>query len=180
MGDTECTTPHVLVIPEKTMGNEQMNTSNVTTGAYVGSAMYTTNLEKYKTIINNDFGSGHILKHRNHLQNAVTNGYESGGTWYDSTIELMNEMMVYGCMVFKNVMNGTNIPNNYQIDKSQLSLFRHRHDLTVAFNDSGSRQWYWLRDVVSASYFAYVSSNGNADYGSASYSGGVRPAFLIY
>jgi hypothetical protein len=180
MGDTECTTPHVLVIPEKTMGNEQMNTSNVTTGAYVGSAMYTTNLEKYKTIINNDFGSGHILKHRNHLQNAVTNGYESGGTWYDSTIELMNEMMVYGCMVFKNVMNGTNIPNNYQIDKSQLSLFRHRHDLTVAFNDSGSRQWYWLRDVVSASDFANVGSSGFAACGSASGSNGVRPAFLIY
>jgi hypothetical protein len=180
MGDTECTTPHVLVIPEKTMGNEQMNTSNVTTGAYVGSAMYTTNLEKYKTIINNDFGSGHILKHRNHLQNAVTNGYESGGTWYDSTIELMNEMMVYGCMVFKNVMNGTNIPNNYQIDKSQLSLFRHRHDLTVAFNDSGSRQWYWLRDVVSASDFADVGGSGTAGSNGASLSSGVRPAFLIY
>lgn len=180
MGDTECTTPHVLMIPEKTMGNEQMNSSNVTTGAYIGSAMYTTHLAKYRTVINNDFGSGHILRHRNHLQNAVTNGYESGGTWYDSTIDLMNEIMVYGCMVFKNAQSGTNIPNNYQIDKSQLSLFRHRHDLTVAFNDSNARQGYWLRDVVSSAYFAYATGSGSANYYNASSSYGVRPAFLIY
>lgn len=101
MGDTECTKPHILMIPERTMGNEQMNTSNVTTGAYVGSAMYKTNLTKYKTVIKNDFGSNHILKHRNHFQNAVTNGYESGGTWYDSEVDLMNETMVYGSNIFK-------------------------------------------------------------------------------
>ena len=52
-GDTECTTPHVLMIPERSMGTAQMNTSNVTTGAYVGSAMYTTNLAAFKTIIQN-------------------------------------------------------------------------------------------------------------------------------
>lgn len=179
MGDTECTKPHILMIPERTMGNEQMNATNVTTGAYIGSAMYTTNLAKYKTIIKNDFEETHILKHRNHLQNAVTNGYESAGTWYDSDIELMNETMVYGSNIFKNCLNGSNIPNNYTIDKSQLSLFRLRHDLTVALNDSGARQWYWVRDVVSSASFAYVSGNGGANYGNASNSGGVRPAFLI-
>ena len=179
MGDTECTKPHILMIPERTMGNEQMNATNVTTGAYIGSAMYTTNLAKYKTIIKNDFEETHILKHRNHLQNAVTNGYESAGTWYDSDIELMNETMVYGSNIFKNCLNGSNIPNNYTIDKSQLSLFRLRHDLTVALNDSGARQWYWLRDVVSSAHFAGVSNLGDAAYYSASHSGGVRPAFLI-
>ena len=179
MGDTECTKPHILMIPERTMGNEQMNATNVTTGAYIGSAMYTTNLAKYKTIIKNDFEETHILKHRNHLQNAVTNGYESAGTWYDSDIELMNETMVYGSNIFKNCLNGSNIPNNYAIDKSQLSLFRLRHDLTVALNDSGARQWYWLRDVVSSAGFAGVSPNGYATCNDASLSYGVRPAFLI-
>lgn len=180
MGDTECTTPHVLMIPERTMGNAQMNASNVTTGAYIGSAMYTDNLTPFKTIIKNDFETSHILKHRSYLQNAVSNGYESGGSWYDSEIELMNETMVYGSNIFKNCLNGSNIPNNYTIDKSQLSLFRHRHDLTVALNDSGTRQWYWLRDVVSASTFAYVHDYGSANDRYASASGGVRPAFLIY
>ena len=91
----------------------------------------------------------------------------------------MNETMVYGSNIFKNCLNGSNIPNNYTIDKSQLSLFRLRHDLTVALNDSGGRQWYWLRDVVSSAGFAYVGSYGLADYYSASGSYGVRPAFLI-
>lgn len=180
MGDTECTKHHVLMIPEKTMGNAQMNESNVTTGAYVGSKMYTTNLNQYRTIIKNDFGASHILKHRNHFQNAVTNNYESGGTWYDSEIDLMNEIMVYGCNIFHNCLNGTNIPNAYEIDKSQLSLFRLKHDLTVALNDGGTRQWYWLRSVVSSACFASVGSNGSANCSNASGSGGVRPAFLIY
>lgn len=180
MGDTECTKPHILMIPEKIMGTAMMNDTHVTTGAYVGSKMYTTNLTPFKTIIKNDFGAGHILKHRNHLQNAVTNGYETGGTWYDSDIELMNEIMVYGCQIFKNAMSGTNVPNNYQIDNSQLSLFRLRHDSIVARNDAGGRYWYWLRDVVSSSNFAFVNSSGLADYRSAASSGGVRPAFLIY
>lgn len=180
MGDTECTKPHILMIPEKIMGTAMMNDTHVTTGAYVGSKMYTTNLTPFKTIIKNDFGAGHILKHRNHLQNAVTNGYETGGTWYDSDIELMNEIMVYGCQIFKNAMSGTNVPNNYQIDNSQLSLFRLRHDSIVARNDAGGRYWYWLRDVVSSSNFASVGSNGGASHHSAANSGGVRPAFLIY
>lgn len=79
----------------------------------------------------------------------------------------------------KNCLNGSNIPNNYTIDKSQLSLFRLRHDLTVALNDSGGRRWYWLRDVVSSAGFALVGGGGGASSGGASYSYGVRPAFLI-
>lgn len=179
-GDTECTKPHMLMIPERTMGNAQMNATNDTTGAYIGSAMYTTNLAAYKTIIQNDFGTEHILKHRNLFANAVTNGYESAGTWFDSDIELMNECMVYGSNIFHNVMNGTAVPYNYTIDKSQLSLFKHRPDLIPAKDTNGSRMWYWLRDVVSSASFANVRSNGNANYYGASNSGGVRPAFLIY
>lgn len=142
--------------------------------------MYTTNLSPYKTVINNDFGSNHILKHRNHLQNAVVNGYESGGTWYDSTIELMNELMVYGANIFHNVGCGTNIPNNYEIDKSQLALFRLDKSKIIAFNDSNQRMWYWLRSVAFSSGFCLVINYGASDYIDASSSGGVRPCFLIY
>ena len=95
-------------------------------------------------------------------------------------IELMNENMVYGAPIFTNITNGTAVPYNYTIDKSQLSLFRLRHDLTVARNDAGDRYWYWLRDVVSSSNFAYVRYNGYAGGDGAGSSGGVRPAFLIY
>jgi len=180
-GDTECTTPHVLMIPERTMGNAQMNDSNITTGAYVGSKMYTEYLTPFKTVINNDFGSGHILSHRNRLQNAVTNGYESGGTWYNSTIELMSEKMVYGTDIFHNIQHGTNVPTDYTIDKSQLSLFRLDKSKIVALSDDGTRTGWWLRDVVSSLDFADVYISGIADSTNASVSSfGVRPAFLIY
>jgi hypothetical protein len=162
------------------MGTAQMNASNITDGAYIGSAMYKTNLAQFKTVIKNDFEASHILKHRNHLQNAVSNGYETGGTWYDSDIELMNEIMVYGCQIFKNAMSGTNVPNNYQIDNSQLSLFRLRHDSIVARNDAGDRYWYWLRDVVSSANFANVNNNGNANNNGASNANGVRPDFTTH
>lgn len=174
-GDTECTKPHVLMIPERIMGTAQMNDSHVTTGGYVGSKMYTTNLAQFKTVIQNDFGSGHILNHRELLTNAVTDGKSSGWAWYDSTIELMNESMVYG-------HNAWGSHHGYEtgIDKSQLSLFKHKPDLIVTLNDAGSRYWYWLRDVVSSSSFADVNGNGVAANNGAGDSGGVRPDFLIY
>jgi hypothetical protein len=179
-GDTECTTHHVLMIPDRNIGTAQMNSTNITTGAYTGSEMYTTHLATYKNIIRNDFETGHILTHRSYLPNAVSNGYESGGAWVDSDIELMNELMVYGSNIFHNVTNGTNIPTNYTIDKSQLSLFKLDKSKIVALNDAGGRESWWLRDVVSSAAFAYVGSDGNVNNYSASSSRGVRPAFLIY
>ena len=149
-GDTECTTHHVLMIPEKVMGTAKMNDTNITTGAYLGSKMYTEYLEPFKTVIKNDFETDHILTHRNYFANAVTNGYESAGTWNNSDIELMNELMVYGSNIFHNIINGTNLPTSHTIDKSQLSLFRLDKSKIVAFNDAGDRNWYWLRDVVSS------------------------------
>lgn len=172
-GDTSCTTHHVTLVPDTNMYTAQMNTSNDTTGAYVGSAMYTANLATAKTTINNAFGSAHILNHRQYLQNATTNGYASGGSWYDSTVELMTEQNVYGCKVFGNVINGTAFPNSYTVDKSQYPLFAHRPDMI------SNRQWFWLRDVASAAGFARVHDAGSATYGSASHAGGVRPAFSI-
>lgn len=188
-GDTACTAHHLTLVPLAVLTEAQMNSTNITTGAYVGSEMYTTHLASCKTIIQNDFGTEHILKHRNHLQNAVTNGYPSGGTWYDSDIELMSEVMVYGTKHFAagTQYSGSSIiiPNNYTIEKSQLALFRHRPSLIIAKTlgitdiNSSSRRGYWLRDVVSSSNFALVNSNGNASYNNASDSNGVRPAFSI-
>lgn len=179
MGDTECTTPHILMVPEKIMGTAKMNDTNITTGAYVGSKMYTEYLAPFKAVIQNDFETSHIVQHRNLFANAVTNGYESAGGWFDSTIELMNEIMVYGSNIFHNIQNGANLAYNYTMDKQQLSLFRLKPALTVARNDAGERYWYWLRDVVSASNFAGVNVSGYASSGSASGALGVRPAFLI-
>ena len=151
-----------------------MNDTSITTGAYVGSKMYTEGLTQAKTTINSAFGEAHILNHRQYLQNAVTDGYASGSSWYDSTVELMTEQNVYGGKVFGNQLNGTALTNSYTVDKSQYPLFAFRPDMI------SNRAWFWLRDVASASHFAGVTANGNADYYGASSTSGVRPAFSIY
>lgn len=172
-GDTSCTTHHVVLVPDGNMYTHCMNDTNITTGAYVGSKMYTEGLTQAKETINAAFGSAHILNHRQYLQNAVTDGYASGGSWYDSTVELMTEQNVYGCKIFGNVSNGTALPNSYTVDKSQYPLFAFRPDMI------SNRAWFWLRDVISASRFACVDDNGGAYYYDASYASGVRPAFSI-
>ena len=57
-----------------------------------------------------------------------------------------------------------------------MKLRRNR----IAFQGlNGEYEWYWLRDVVSAAYFASVTSTGYAYSYYASNSLGVRPAFKI-
>lgn len=182
-GDTSCTSHHIVIVPDTCLYNAQMHntssgsyesgsTANTTAGGYVGSDMYTTNLETAKTTIKNAF-SGHILKHRIYLTNAVANGRASGGAWCDSEVDLMCEQMVYGSGIFSPVSDGSNIPSNFRVEKSQLPLFRNRPDLI------GIRQTYWLRDVISATHFANVYGYGHAGCDYASDSIGVRPTFCI-
>lgn len=181
-GDTSCTTHHVVIVPDTCLYNAQMhNTSsggwesgaaNTTAGGYVGSDMYKSNLEQAKTTIKSAF-SGHVLKHRIYLTNAVANGRASGGAWCDSEVDLMCEQMVYGSGIFSPVSDGSNVPTNYRVEKSQLPLFQHEPSRICNRNN------WWLRDVITASYFARVDGYGCADCDAASNSGGVRPAFCI-
>ena len=172
-GDTSCETHHVTLVPDTSMYNHVMNDTNVATGAYIGSKMYKEGLAQAKTTISNAFGSAHILTHRQYLKNAITGHYESGGSWYDSTVELMTEQNVYGGKIFANHVNGGGWVAQYTIDKSQYPLFAFRPDMI------SNGQWYWLRDVGSASNICDVGVHGNASCSLASLVAGVRPAFSI-
>lgn len=171
-GDTAFTTPHLVIMPDKPLYNAQMNETNITTGGYTGSLMYTENLAQAKTLAASAFGDL-ILTHREYLTNAVTDGHASAGAWFDSTLDLPNEIMMYGCHVYAAMNNGTVIPTNYTIGKTQLALF------TVVPKLISNRATFWLRDVVSSAYFAGVYYNGYATYHNASLSFGVRPVFAI-
>ena len=171
-GDTAFTTPHLVIMPDKPLYNAQMNETNITTGGYTGSLMYTENLDQAKTLAASAFGDL-ILTHREYLTNAVTDGHASAGAWFDSTLDLPNEIMMYGCHVYAAMNNGTVIPTNYTIGKTQLALF------TVVPKLISNRATFWLRDVVSSASFALVSYAGNTTYGNASDSRGVRPVFAI-
>lgn len=184
-GDSACTTHHVVIVPDANLmaadgsTTHWMNATSTTAGAYVGSDFYTgnngnTGKAQCTTKINSAFGAGHILTHREYLQNAVKDGYGSAGAWYDSTMECMNEQMVYGGRVFGDIMHGSNIPASYTIGKSQLPLF------ALAPSFICNRAVWWLRDVVSATAFAHVHAGGDCySYGASDAWVGLRPAFGI-
>ena len=172
-GDTAFTSHHLVIMPDEALYNAQMNTTNVTTGGYVGSAMYKSNLANAKTIVNAAF-QGSVLTHREYLCNAVANGRPSGGAWFDSSIELPNEPMMYGHPHFSPTSDGSTVPSIYTISETQLALFMvcPRFIVNRSYNQ-------WLRDVVSSAAFARVDDSGSSDFLTASGSLGVRPVFPV-
>ena len=85
----------------------------------------------------------------------------------------MNERMVYGSPCFNPTSDGSTIPYNYTVCKSQLALFMlNPKAITIRYT-------YWLRDIVSAADFASVDGVGLTFCSNASYSRGVRPFFAI-
>ena len=171
-GDTDFTRHHLVIVPDTPLYSGKMNETHTTEGGYVGSLMYKSGLDQAKTAIAAAFGDL-VTTHRDILCNAVSNGRQSGGGWFDSTVELMCERMVYGNSVFQPGCDGSFIPYNYTTGKSQFALFR------MAPQYISNRQWYWLRDVVSAAYFADVDYSGYATCSGAGSVTGVRPYFVI-
>lgn len=169
-GDTNFTKHHAVIVPDTSLYKAQMNTSNVTTGGYTGSAMYKSNLAQAKTTIKAAFGSAHVLTKRELLTNAVNGNTPSGWAWFDSDVELMNEVQAYGSVAW-----GAHDGNGYNVASGDGQFPLFMFDRTKLHN----REDYWLRDVASATTFSYVSGNGCANNTDASNSLGVRPAFCI-
>lgn len=169
-GDTNFTKHHVVIVPDTSLYKAQMNTSNVTTGGYTGSAMYKSNLAQAKTTIKAAFGSAHVLTKRELLTNAVNGNTPSGWAWFDSDVELMNEVQAYGSVAW-----GAHNGNGYNVASGDGQFPLFMFDRTKLHN----REDYWLRDVASATGFSVVDYGGHATGSVASASYGVRPAFCI-
>ena len=166
----------VLLIPKTPLYNDQMNSTNVTTGGYKGSAMHTTKLPALVTKLQTVLGS-HLKKRRVIVSNSVNTslasmagagwtGATSGWEWADAYAVLPSEVEVYGSTVFSSSF--------YDVGEACQKLPIFNFINPVYFSP-----WYfWLRAVADSTYFCLVYTNGDAGYGSASYSYGVRP--LIY
>lgn len=163
---------HLVIVPDTALYAATMNGSSVTTGGYVGSLMYTTNLSNAKITINSAFPSL-VLTHKEYLINAVSSGYPSAGAWTDSGIDLMNEPMVYGSYIYTPANNGTTDVKRYTNSNTQLALFRIRPSFIICANGM------WLRDVASTTHFCRADSTGGATSTGAANEFGVRPAFAI-
>ena len=123
-------------------------------------------------------GNGHILEYRNLLTNSVNDsltgrygsasGASNGWAWYTRKLDLMNENQVYGSIVWSS--------SGYETGSDNIGfpLFRLKPEFV-----NKQRSWYWLRNVTSSDYFAYVHGNGNSGGNLASNVVGVRPYFYI-
>ncbi len=173
-GSTALTTHHAVIVPDIGLDTQKMNDSNVTTGGYVGSKMYTTNIATARSKVNSAF-SGHVLSHYFYLSNTVANGKVTGATQVQQDVVLMSERNVYGQSIMSSECNeGSAGPSWYTYDRTQFPLFL----LAPEFIQK-ERNGYWLRDVVTASSFADVSPYGYAAWSYASNTYRVRPAFSI-
>ena len=180
-GDTETKQNHVVLMPEERLGTRQMNGSNTTSGGYTSSAMWTVHIPKVVTGIENAFGAGHVLEHRELLTNAMDgnqrssafcgwSGASSNWIWVSVKANLANEAMVYGAPVASSSLFDTGECS------TQLAAFKLNHGLICS-----KRYWWWLRSVATSTNFCDVHALGSATNNDASSSvGGVRPYFLLY
>ena len=179
-GSLNQTVHHVLMVPDTTLGNARMNSSNTTAGAYQGSEMWTTTIPKYVTGIESAFGSDHVLEHKEILHNnmnadawsAIGNSWKGASytdwsktPWATVKVNLFNTMMTYGSGI------GSSWTMDYSCNK-QIALFRLGQNFLP-------NNWYWLRDVTTSTYFALAYSDGSASRLDASNAGGVRVYFLL-
>jgi hypothetical protein len=150
-GDTEFTSHHVVVVPDASFGTYVMNSSNTTSGGYVGSAMYTDTLVTWAGYLATAFGSN-LLTNRELLTNAISGELPSNWSWYDSKVNLMTSEEVVGHGGFG--MSGYNYGFNVGTGYGQLPLFR------LAPDKISTRYNYWLRTITSSTAFALVDGDG--------------------
>ena len=166
----------ILLIPKTSLYNDQMNSTNVTTGGYKGSAMHTTKLPALVTKLQTVLGS-HLKKRRVLISNSVNTslasmagegwtGASNGWEWVDTYAVLPSEVEVYGSTVFSSSFR--DVGEACQ----KLPIFNFINPVYF------SRWHFWLRAVASSPGFCYVGYDGVAYGDNASYSVGVRP--LIY
>ena len=170
-GDTPLTKHHLAIMPDNNIDTGYMNSTDVTTGGYAGSAMHATVLDNAKNIIEAAF-PGAVLTRREQFTNSMaTGGYPNSSNWYDSDVELPNEVMMFGCYIQTPANTGDShkrTPTNF----GQLAFLRACPWFIV-------KEWSWLRDPVSSSEFAIVTSNGLSTRLPASTVCGIRPVFAI-
>ena len=169
---------HAVIVPDTNLIFDKMNTSNITSGGYVGSYMYNTVLPLVlSTYITPVFGN-HVLTYYTRLTQSVnTSPYNRYGTNTGATnnrwalvsrkIDLMNENQVFGSVIWSS--------SGYEVgtDNVQFPLFR----LKSEFIDN-QQSSYWLRTIVKSTQFASVE-HSYSNSKDASNLAGVRPYFYI-
>lgn len=132
---------HAVIVPDTSIATGQMNGSNTTSSGYRNSLM--------KSKMNDTISAlPPEIRSRLLVHNALLDG-----TWTETSVDLMNEIMVYGCYVLADNSNKQTSENR------QLSLFRMSPQARYAGGN------YWLRNYANATEFTLVSYYGDASQG---------------
>ena len=164
-GDKAFTQHHAVIVPDKAIGNNRMNSTNVATGGYVGSFMFTSVLPVYNAHFDIKLNN-HLLTHREYLTVSVSGDSANRCSWTDVKFNLMSEPEIYGCSVRGGVLD---VGLNYRL----FPLFR------ISPTYIANSGWKWLRTIYMSTNFAYISGSGVASGGNASTLLGICPCFCI-
>ena len=176
-GDTALNIHTISLIPRTILYSTHMNATDTTAGGYAGCTMRTSDMQTIATKLRNALGD-RLINRRVLLSNSVDNAKPSAGysgwtgasnnwDWTSDYCTLMSEVQVYGSTVWSS--------SGYDVGEacSQLPFFSLFNHINYA------KEGFWLRSVVSSTYFAYAGGIGHANYTGASVSGGVRPLIVI-
>ena len=178
MGDTALTTHHAVLIPKTFFATTaKMNPTNTTAGGYYNSDMHQITLPCYAKSLKTALGN-HLLAHKTWLTTTVNTstpsmagagmtGASSDSAWETTELQLMNDVQLYGTMVWSS--------SAYEVgvDNEKLPVFNFINPVQYG------RNYVWLRSVVSSTHFALCSNNGYARYYGASSVTFVRPLILF-
>ena len=164
-GDTAFTQHHAVIVPDKNIGTNRMNSTNTAVGGYVNSFMFASVLPVYNTHFDVKLNN-HLLTHREILSSSATNSTANNWEWHDIKINLMSEPEVYGSNLWGNKYDAG-------VNYRQFPLFR------IASKYICDRNWCWLKAVAGGNDFTAMTSNGNATRNGARVALAVRPCFCI-
>ena len=164
-GDTAFTAHHAVIVPDKNIGTNRMNSTNTAVGGYVNSFMFASVLPVYNTHFDVKLNN-HVLTHREILSSSATNSTANNWEWHDIKINLMSEPEVYGSNLWGNKYDAG-------VNYRQFPLFR------IASKYICDRNWCWLKAVAEGNEFVAMTSNGNATRNGAGVALAVRPCFCI-
>lgn len=164
-GDTAFTAHHAVIVPDKNIGTNRMNSTNTAVGGYVNSFMFASVLPVYNTHFDVKLNN-HLLTHRELLSNSASGNSANNWGWTDIKTDLMSEPEVYGSVLWGGKYD---IGVNYR----QFPLFR------IASKYICDRNWCWLKAVAGGNDFVAMTSNGNATRNGAGVALAVRPCFCI-
>jgi hypothetical protein len=161
---------HCIIVPEKIMYIEKMNSKVTNSGGYLSSSMYSSGLKLAINIAYAVFGESQIGS----LSRYVSSDINSSGVItkasvdYNAEISLMDSTMLFGIPIFVGSTKST-----LYDPCPQFPLFRYNPEYINCTDN------YWLTDIFLENSYGVATSIGRVTTYSPTANNGVRPYITI-